>query len=235
MVNQQSNPSFYARLAYKQINIQAPINVATASSTYNYTTTSKVSNIGNRAIVEKINLHLDHKTTDYINYFRSFVSNDAMIKNGTVSYCFNQIDDELIYGANNVNRYSLKEDYHYAECIEKSWFSIERNIPNYLLTGWRNIDVKNNVEIEVSPGQTYTARMDVEIAKVNVPYNAIMYFQAIDYKGDYIVDSHVTDLATTIFGSNAVMGQIDQITAQIAVSGTIAHEVLQDVYININE
>ena len=235
MADQIPNAQVYTRLKYRQVQVQGPINLALATSTYNYTTTAKVSNIGNRDIVEQIDLHLLHKTTDYINYFRSFVLNDNRVINGTVAYCFNQTTDETLYGVNNDNRFSSSVDYHYAECIEKSWFSIEKYIPNYMLTGWRNLDFKHSVEVEVSPGQTYQARMDVEIAKVNVPYQAVMWFQAIGYNGDYLVDSHIMDLAKSVFGESAITNQVNQITAEVSVNGVIAHEVLKDVYINILE
>lgn len=228
----------YIRLSCREISIQGPISLSDPVSVYNYTATSRVSNLGNRAITEGINLYINHKTADYINSFRSYIVDDSMVKNGTVSYCFNHIDDSTLYGSNNDNRYSTREDYHYADCIEKSWFSIEKNIANYLLTGWRSFDIKHAVEIEVSPGQTYKARMDVEVARVKVPYNAVFYLQALEYKQESLqeenlVDSYITDLASTIFGSNAIVNQVDQITARVEIVGEIMHEVLKDVHISV--
>lgn len=236
----QPNSKVYTRLSWKKTNVQGPISLSNPVSIYNYTTTSRVSNLGNRAITEKINLHINHKTADYINSFRGYVVNDSMVSNGTVSYCFHHFNDEVTYGINNINRYSTREDYHYTECIEKSWFSIEKSIPNYLLTGWRSFDVKHSVEIEVSPSQTYKARMDVEVVKVRVPYNAVLYLQALVFKEEsskeeYLVDSYIVNLASTIFGSNAVISQVDQITAQVEIVGEIEHEVLKDVYISMLE
>lgn len=230
---QDQNSLVYTRISYQSINIQTPISLSSPTSVYNYTTISKLTNAENRAVTQKVDLVINHLTTDYINSFRSNIVDDSMVKNGTVAYWFNQIAQENIYGTSNAHIYSDRKSYHYTEHLEKSWFSIEKLIPNHILTGWNNINVKHCVEVEVSPGQTYLGRMDVQLAKVNVPYNAVLYLQAQDYKEDFLVDSHITDLASKIFGNNAVISQVDQITAQAVISGVINHEVLQNVYVTI--
>jgi len=235
MVEQISQGQYIVRLMYKEINIEGPVNPSSVTSVYNLTTTSRVTNLGNRAVNEEIKLQLNHKITDLINYSRSYVVNESMIKAGTISYCFNKINDELLYGSSNFNRYSVGEEYHYAECLEKDWFAIEKFIPNHMLSGWRNLNFEHILKVEVSPGQTFEARMDVEFARVVLHYNAVLFFQALDYQGQNVVDSHIVDLTKATYGNNAIISQEDHITARVVISGVISHEVPKDVYLNINE